>query len=70
MIIAGLDVVRTDQALVFYQNESNQAKLWNVLSVYAWVDSDISYVQGMNIWQSLLSWLSFPLFNICPDLLL
>ncbi|XP_010684635.1 rab GTPase-activating protein 22 isoform X2 [Beta vulgaris subsp. vulgaris] len=44
----GLDVVRTDQPLVFYQTESNQAKLWNVLSIYAWVDSDISYVQGMN----------------------
>ncbi|XP_074268617.1 uncharacterized protein LOC141591988 isoform X1 [Silene latifolia] len=44
----GLDVVRTDQALVFYQNEINQAKLWNILAVYAWLDSDISYVQGMN----------------------
>ncbi|XP_057535892.1 rab GTPase-activating protein 22-like isoform X2 [Amaranthus tricolor] len=44
----GLDVVRTDQPLVFYQTESNQAKLWNILSIYAWVDSDISYVQGMN----------------------
>lgn len=44
----GLDVVRTDQPLVFYQTESNQAKLWNVLSIYAWLDSDISYVQGMN----------------------
>ncbi|XP_021722241.1 TBC1 domain family member 15-like isoform X2 [Chenopodium quinoa] len=44
----GLDVVRTDQPLVFYQNERNQAKLWNILSIYAWEDSDISYVQGMN----------------------
>ncbi|KAL8143014.1 hypothetical protein V2J09_016046 [Rumex salicifolius] len=44
----GLDVVRTDQALVFYQNEANGAKLWNILSVYAWIDSDVSYVQGMN----------------------
>ncbi|KAL2945284.1 TBC1 domain family member 15 [Bienertia sinuspersici] len=44
----GLDVVRTDQPLMFYQTESNQAKLWNILSIYAWVDSDISYVQGMN----------------------
>lgn len=44
----GLDVVRTDQALVFYQSESNQAKLWNVLSIYAWLDSDIGYVQGMS----------------------
>ncbi|KAJ8899524.1 hypothetical protein K2173_018498 [Erythroxylum novogranatense] len=44
----GLDVVRTDQAMVFYQNESNQAKLWDVLAVYSWMDNDISYVQGMN----------------------
>ncbi|KAK9756881.1 hypothetical protein RND81_01G127000 [Saponaria officinalis] len=44
----GLDVVRTDQALVFYQTESNQAKLWNILAIYAWLDSDVSYVQGMN----------------------
>ncbi|KAH9613240.1 hypothetical protein KSS87_023929 [Heliosperma pusillum] len=44
----GLDVVRTDQSLVFYQTESNQAKLWNVLAIYAWLDSDVSYVQGMN----------------------
>uniref|UniRef100_A0A2P2M8U9 Rab-GAP TBC domain-containing protein n=1 Tax=Rhizophora mucronata TaxID=61149 RepID=A0A2P2M8U9_RHIMU len=44
----GLDVVRTDQALVFYQSEINQAKLWDVLAVYAWVDNDIGYVQGMN----------------------
>lgn len=42
----GLDVLRTDRALVFYESESNQAKLWTVLSVYAWVDNDIGYVQG------------------------
>ncbi|KAL9267514.1 Rab GTPase-activating protein 22-like protein [Drosera capensis] len=42
----GLDVVRTDQSLVFYQNEANGVKLWNILSIYAWVDSDIGYVQG------------------------
>uniref|UniRef100_A0A5B6ZZD0 Putative GTPase-activating protein gyp7-like isoform X1 n=1 Tax=Davidia involucrata TaxID=16924 RepID=A0A5B6ZZD0_DAVIN len=44
----GLDVVRTDRALVFYESEINQAKLWDVLAVYAWVDNDIGYVQGMN----------------------
>lgn len=42
----GLDVVRTDGALAFYESEINQAKLWDVLAVYAWVDSDIGYVQG------------------------
>ncbi|XVE72903.1 hypothetical protein DITRI_Ditri11bG0075500 [Diplodiscus trichospermus] len=44
----GLDVVRTDRALTFYENETNQAKLWDVLAIYSWVDDDISYVQGMN----------------------
>ncbi|KAH7838612.1 hypothetical protein Vadar_028939 [Vaccinium darrowii] len=44
----GLDVIRTDRALVFYESEANQAKLWNVLAVYAWVDDPIGYVQGMN----------------------
>ncbi|KAF9683040.1 hypothetical protein SADUNF_Sadunf05G0170800 [Salix dunnii] len=44
----GLDVVRTDRALAFYDSEKNQAKLWDILAVYAWVDNDISYVQGMN----------------------
>ncbi|KAJ0792468.1 putative Rab-GTPase-TBC domain-containing protein [Helianthus annuus] len=44
----GLDVVRTDRALVFYENEANQAKLWDLLAIYTWVDDDIGYVQGMN----------------------
>ncbi|WCJ38293.1 Ypt/Rab-GAP domain of gyp1p superfamily protein [Euphorbia peplus] len=44
----GLDVVRTDRTLVFYESETNQAKLWDVLSIYAWMDNDIGYVQGMN----------------------
>lgn len=44
----GLDVVRTDRTLVYYENEANQAKLWDVLSIYAWMDKDIGYVQGMN----------------------
>ncbi|CAI0434525.1 unnamed protein product [Linum tenue] len=44
----GLDVVRTDQSLEFYQNEVNSAKLWDILAVYSWVDMDIGYMQGMN----------------------
>lgn len=44
----GLDVDRTDRTLVFYENEVNRAKLWNILAVYAWVDNDIGYCQGMN----------------------
>lgn len=44
--LVGLDVVRTDRTLVFYESEANQAKLWEVLCVYAWVDNNIGYVQG------------------------
>ncbi|CAH1439933.1 unnamed protein product [Lactuca virosa] len=44
----GLDVARTDRSLVYYENEANQAKLWDVLAIYTWVDDDIGYVQGMN----------------------
>ncbi|XP_063943247.1 uncharacterized protein LOC108208450 isoform X1 [Daucus carota subsp. sativus] len=44
----GLDVVRTDRTLVFYESEANQARLWEVLAVYSWMDNKIGYVQGMN----------------------
>ncbi|XP_031385655.1 TBC1 domain family member 15 [Punica granatum] len=44
----GLDVVRTDRALEFYESEVNQGKLFDILAVYAWMDNDIGYVQGMN----------------------
>ncbi|GMI76150.1 hypothetical protein like AT4G28550 [Hibiscus trionum] len=44
----GLDVVRTDPALAFYESEANQAKLWDILAVYSWMDNDIGYMQGMN----------------------
>lgn len=44
--MVGLDVVRTDRTLVFYESEDNQAKLWRVLAVYSWVDNNIGYVQG------------------------
>ncbi|GMP45938.1 hypothetical protein CsSME_00014272 [Camellia sinensis var. sinensis] len=43
----GLDVIRTDRALVFYESEANQTKLWNILAIYAWVDNSIGYVQGI-----------------------
>lgn len=42
----GLDVVRTDRALVHYENEENQARLWDILAVYSWIDKDIGYCQG------------------------
>lgn len=44
--VVGLDVVRTDQTLVFYESQTNQAKLWDVLAIYAWMDNDIGYIQG------------------------
>uniref|UniRef100_A0A7N0TNT5 Rab-GAP TBC domain-containing protein n=2 Tax=Kalanchoe fedtschenkoi TaxID=63787 RepID=A0A7N0TNT5_KALFE len=43
-----LDVLRTDRSLVFYESEINQSKLWDILAIYAWVDDDIGYVQGMS----------------------
>ncbi|XP_017425790.1 rab GTPase-activating protein 22 isoform X2 [Vigna angularis] len=43
----GLDVVRTDRTLVFYEKQENLSKLWDVLAVYAWVDKDVGYGQGM-----------------------
>ncbi|XP_072980813.1 rab GTPase-activating protein 22 isoform X1 [Typha angustifolia] len=44
----GLDVVRTDRTLVYYENQKNQAKLWDILAVYSWIDRDIGYCQGMS----------------------
>ncbi|XP_039116849.1 TBC1 domain family member 15-like isoform X2 [Dioscorea cayenensis subsp. rotundata] len=44
----GLDVVRTDRTLVYYENQSNQSRLWDVLAVYSWIDRDIGYCQGMS----------------------
>ncbi|KAI3441620.1 Rab-GAP TBC domain-containing protein [Psidium guajava] len=44
----GLDVVRTDRTLVFYQKQENLSKLWDILAVYAWIDKDVGYCQGMS----------------------
>ncbi|ERN18812.1 TBC1 domain family member 15 isoform X2 [Amborella trichopoda] len=44
----GLDVVRTDRTLLFYENQENLARLWDILSVYSWIDEDIGYCQGMS----------------------
>ncbi|PKI67661.1 hypothetical protein CRG98_011874 [Punica granatum] len=41
----GLDVIRTDRTLVFYEKQQNLSKLWDILAVYAWVDTDIGYCQ-------------------------
>ncbi|XP_039048552.1 TBC1 domain family member 15-like isoform X2 [Hibiscus syriacus] len=44
----GLDVIRTDRTLVFYEKQENLSKLWDILSVYAWIDTDVGYGQGMS----------------------
>ena len=44
----GLDVVRTDRTLVFYEKQEHLSKLWDVLAVYAWIDTDVGYCQGMS----------------------
>ncbi|KAB2044279.1 hypothetical protein ES319_D01G077800v1 [Gossypium barbadense] len=44
----GLDVKRTDRTLLFYDKPENLSKLWDILSVYAWIDIDVGYCQGMS----------------------
>ncbi|XP_011095343.1 TBC1 domain family member 15 isoform X1 [Sesamum indicum] len=44
----GLDVVRTDRTLVFYEKQEHLSKLWDILAVYAWFDADVGYCQGMS----------------------
>ena len=51
----GLDVKRTDRALVFFEKQDNLAKLWDILSVYAWIDGDVGYCQGQLSSEPLLS---------------
>lgn len=53
--MAGLDVVRTDRTLMFYEKQENLAKLWDVLAVYAWHDKDVGYGQGGYISQLIHS---------------
>ncbi|CAN6296927.1 unnamed protein product [Urochloa humidicola] len=44
----GLDVLRTDRSMVFYETKENLSKLWDILAVYAWIDKEIGYCQGMS----------------------
>ncbi|KAB5521647.1 hypothetical protein DKX38_025966 [Salix brachista] len=46
--VVGLDVHRTDRTLVFYEKQENLSKLWDILAVYAWIDTDVGYCQGMS----------------------
>ncbi|XP_039003138.1 GTPase-activating protein GYP7-like [Hibiscus syriacus] len=43
-----LDVIRTDRTSVFYEKQENLSKLWDILSVYVWIDTDVGYGQGMS----------------------
>ena len=42
----GVDVMRTDRVLQFYQSEGQQARLMDTLAVYSWFDSEVGYCQG------------------------
>lgn len=46
IFMLGLDVIRTDRTLVFYEKQENLSKLWDILAVYAWFDKEVSYCQG------------------------
>ncbi|CAN6810170.1 unnamed protein product [Brassica oleracea] len=48
MYLSGLDVNRSDRSLEFYEKKENLSKLWDILSVYAWIDQDVGYCQGMS----------------------
>jgi hypothetical protein len=45
-LVSGLDVIRTDRTLVFYEKKENLSKLWDILAVYARRDTDVGYGQG------------------------
>uniref|UniRef100_A0A0A9DMC3 Rab-GAP TBC domain-containing protein n=1 Tax=Arundo donax TaxID=35708 RepID=A0A0A9DMC3_ARUDO len=44
----GLDVLRTDRSMMFYENKENLSKLGDILAVYAWIDKEVGYCQGMS----------------------
>ncbi|KAK3145389.1 hypothetical protein QOZ80_3BG0252260 [Eleusine coracana subsp. coracana] len=44
----GLDVLRTDRSMEFYEKKENLSKLWDILAVYAWIDKEVGYCQGMS----------------------
>ena len=45
-VIIGLDVLRTDRSMVFYEKKENLSKLFDILAVYAWIDKEVGYCQG------------------------
>eukprot|EP00897_Mesotaenium_endlicherianum_P002738 jgi/Mesen1/2492/ME000159S01622 len=56
----GVDVLRTDRSLAFYEEAGNRARLMDLLAAYAWLDPDVGYCQGMS---DLMS----PMVVLFPD---
>ena len=46
IVVAVVDVVRTDKHLEFYNDGKNSARMSDILAVYAWVDPATGYCQG------------------------
>lgn len=44
----GVDVLRADRALQFFEDEGNRYRLMETLACYAWYDSEVGYCQGEN----------------------
>ena len=42
----GVDVMRADRALQFFEDEGNRFRLMETLACYAWYDSEVGYCQG------------------------
>lgn len=47
IVVSVVDVVRTDRHLEFYNEGKNSARMSDILAVYAWVDPDTGYCQGI-----------------------
>ncbi|KAG2299367.1 hypothetical protein Bca52824_035839 [Brassica carinata] len=45
----GLNLNYTDRILVFYEKKENLSKLWDILALYASIDNDVGYCQGMRV---------------------
>jgi hypothetical protein len=43
-----VDVVRTDRNLEFYDETAHLARMADILAVYAWLDPEVGYCQGMS----------------------
>lgn len=42
-----MDVLRTDGELEFFRRKENLGRLMDLLAVYAWLDPDVGYCQGL-----------------------